>query len=61
MSAPVIPNVGVPLAEILINATSGSPYRTGRADSASVLPIANLTAPQAAVLIDPVSGAPYRI
>ncbi len=61
MTAPVVANVGVPIAEILINAVTGGAYRINAADAASVLPIPNYTAPLAIVLVDPTTGVAYRL
>jgi hypothetical protein len=60
VTAPVIANAA-PVAEMLINAVTGSPYRINLPDASSTLPIANVTAPLAIVLIDPVSGVVYRL
>lgn len=60
MSAPVIANSPIVLALILINPTTGAPYKVGGADAQSVLPISDLTAPMACVLINPTTGAAYR-
>ena len=61
MTAPVIGNTPIVIAEILINPTTGSPYKAGGADTTSVLPVGNLTVPIACVLIDPTTGAAYRL
>lgn len=57
MTAPVIPNA-VAIAMILINPTTGVPYRKGQPDTPSVLPIPNAVA-LGCSLINPITGLPY--
>lgn len=59
MTAPVIPNIGVPIAAILIDPVTGSPYQVGHANTPSILPIPNAVA-LGTTLIDPSSGLPYH-
>lgn len=58
MTAPVIPNA-VYVAMVLIDPTTGVPYRFGQPDSASVLPIPNAAA-VGCTLINAVTGLPYH-
>ena len=58
----LIPNLFAPIAEVLVDPTTGEPYVVGGADTAwGATPPANMDAPVAIVLIDPTTGLPYSL
>lgn len=59
MTAPAVPNATSPLAIVLIDPTTGLPYRIGSTPAATTMPIANINSPYAIVLVDPTTGVPY--
>jgi hypothetical protein len=56
----VIANTPIVVALMLINPTTGVPYKAGSADAPSVIPLSDPTVAMACVLIDPTTGAAYR-
>lgn len=60
MALPASANFTSPVAAVLINVTTGVPYKAGQVGSTSVLKIANATSPVGCTQLNITTGVPQK-